>query len=222
MKNAAKELAIFDLDHTLLHDDSDKQWNSYLTHIGVVDEHEYEASNRRWYQEYMNGTLDIVEYNRWAFRLHREYGTAQVSQWRDDYVRLWVPDMIAKRTPEVLADHRARGHDLLVITATSEFVAGPIIETIGIQDYLGLKNEMVDGNYTGELIGIPTFQAGKVEALKAWLAQRDEYTATHFYSDSINDLPLLEQVDHPVVVDGDERLVAHAQAQGWPCVSFRD
>lgn len=216
------ELAIFDLDHTLLHEDSDKSWNSYLVQIGVVDTAEYEAANQRWYQEYMNGTLDIREYNRWAFRLHRQYGSAQVTQWRDDYVEKIVPSMIASKTPSVLADHRARGHDILVITATSEFIAGPIIESLGIQDYLGLQNEIIDGEYTGELIGIPTFQAGKVDALKLWLENRGPYTAKHFYSDSINDLPLLEQVDYPVVVDGDEPLTAHGQAKGWPCVTFRD
>jgi len=216
-------LAVFDLDHTLLQADSDHGWNAFLVDIGVVTDREFAESNERWYREYTSGTLDIHEYNRWAFRLHREFGTAQVTQWRDQYVRERVADMIAPKTPEVLAKHRAAGDRILVITATSEFIAGPIIEAMGISDYLGLKNEMVDGNYTGELIGIPTFQAGKVQALAQWRAEQNEhYDKVWFYSDSHNDLPLLEQADYPVAVDADERLTRHAEQNGWQQMSFRD
>ena len=216
-------LAVFDLDHTLLQDDSDRGWNQFLVDIGVVSDSEFAESNERWYREYTGGTLDIHEYNRWAFRLHREHGTEQVTQWRDQYVRERGPAMIAPKTPEVLAKHRAQGDHILVITATSEFIAGPIIELIGIEDYLGLKNEIVDGNYTGELVGIPTFKAGKIDALQAWRAEHpSEFDKIWFYSDSHNDLPLLEQADYPVVVDGDERLSAHAQQMGWPQMTFRD
>ena len=217
------DLAVFDLDHTLLHDDSDRGWNRFLVDIGVVSDQEFADSNERWYREYTGGTLDIREYNRWAFRLHRQHGSAQVTQWRDQYVRERAPTMVAKHTPEVLEWHRNQGHRLLVITATSTFIAGPIIEHLGIQDYLGLENEIVDGEYTGELIGIPTFQAGKVEALAQWrAAQSETYDQIWFYSDSRNDLPLLEQADHPVAVDADEVLTARATEAGWKIMSFRD
>ncbi|QGG79111.1 HAD-IB family hydrolase [Litorivicinus lipolyticus] len=216
------KLAIFDLDHTLLHDDSDRGWNDFLVTLGVVDPEEHKANNARWYHEYANGTLNIRDYNRWAFRLHREFGTAQVTQWRDQYVSEVTPTMVAKQTPAVLDGHRKNGDEILVITATSLFIAGPIVKSLGIEHCLGLDNEVIDGEYTGEVIGIPTFQGGKVDALNAWLNDRPAYESTTFYSDSHNDLPLLQQVDHPVVVDGDERLLAHAKQHGWPSTSFRD
>ena len=217
------QLAVFDLDHTLLQSDSDHGWNAFLVDIGVVTDAEFAESNERWYREYTNGTLNIVEYNRWAFRLHSQYGTEQVTQWRDQYVRERAPGMIAPKTPEVLAWHRDQGHQILVITATSEFLAGPIIELMGITDYLGLKNEVVDGQYTGELIGTPTFQAGKVKALAEWRAQQtQDFDQVWFYSDSHNDLPLLENADVPVAVDADEKLTAIAQDRGWKIMSFRD
>ncbi len=215
-------LAIFDLDHTLLHDDSDRGWNDFLVTLGVVDPDEHKANNERWYREYASGNLDIREYNRWAFRLHREFGTQKVSAWRDQYVNDVVPGMVAKRTPEILDGHRENGDDILVITATSRFIAGPIVDSLGIEHCLGIDIEQVDGEYTGEIVGIPTFQGGKVDALKQWLQGRPDYSSTSFYSDSHNDLPLLKQVDRPVVVDGDERLLAHADANGWLSTSFRD
>lgn len=216
------DLAIFDLDHTLLHDDSDRSWNDFLVDINVLDAEQHGRDNQRWYEAYTSGRLDIVEYNRWAFRLHRTYGSAQVTEWRDQYVRERAPRMIAKRTPEVLDWHRSRGHRILVITATSRFVAEPIVKLMGIDDMLGLENEVIDGEYTGELIGIPTFQGGKVDALDAWLADKPALDETWFYSDSHNDVPLLERVDNPIVVDGDETLLGIAKERGWQSVSFRE
>lgn len=215
------DLAIFDLDHTLLHDDSDKSWNTYLLEMGVVDKESYEASNKYWYQQYMDGVLNIHEYNQWAFRLHKEYGTAKVSKWRDEFVKTRGPGMVAKRTPEVLQWHRDRGDEILVITATSRFVAEPLVQQMGIENMLGIKIAIVDGNYTGEIVGTPTFQAGKVKALEEWLEDKPDYAETWFYSDSINDAPLLQEVDHPIVVDGDARLLALAEEKNWKVTSFR-
>jgi HAD superfamily hydrolase (TIGR01490 family) len=216
-------LAIFDLDNTLIAGDSDYLWGRYLIERGVVDGDAYEAANQRFYEDYREGRLDIAAFLRFALRPLREHSLADLLAWRAEFVQRFIDPIMLPAADALIERHRHAGDTLLIVTATNAFVTAPIAERLGIAHLIATEPELVDGRYTGEVIGVPAFRDGKVERLRAWLEGRDESLAgSHFYSDSINDVPLLEQVEHPVAVDPDERLSALATARGWPILSLRD
>lgn len=215
-------LAIFDLDNTLLAIDSDHAWGEFLVEQGAVDPVSYREANERFLEEYKAGTLDIHAYLALALKPLAENTPEQLAAWHQQFMASKIEPHILAQGEELLAQHRARGDTLLIITATNRFVTGPIAERLGVDALIAVDPEMLDGRYTGRVSGVPSFREGKITRLEAWLADRDiSLDDAWFYSDSLNDLPLLERVDHPVAVDPDDTLRQTAEARGWRIISLR-
>ncbi len=215
-------LAIFDLDNTLIEGDSDYSWGQFLVEKGLVEGEFYERENQRFYDEYRRGCLDIQEFLRFSLRPLAENSLDTMLALRQQFMAEKIDPMMLPAARHLLQQHREQGHTLLIITATNRFVTEPIAQLLGVDDIIATEPEMVDGTYTGEVAGTPSFKEGKVARLSDWLRQRGGNLASSwFYSDSHNDLPLLEQVTHPVAVDADETLQQHAEAKGWPSITLR-
>ncbi|MFQ5642698.1 MAG: HAD family hydrolase [Thiogranum sp.] len=215
-------LALFDLDNTLLDGDSDYLWGCFLAEHGIVDGETHESENQRFYDQYLEGSLDIREFLRFQLKPLATHKRAQLEKWREQYLTEKIDPILLPRARALLDRHRAQGDQLLIITATNRFITEPIAMRYGVDQLLATEAEIIDGEYTGAVSGIPCFQGGKVERLKQWLERENQtLEGSWFYSDSHNDLPLLEQVDHPVAVDPDDKLEAHARAMGWPVTSLR-
>ena len=216
-------LAIFDLDNTLLAGDSDHAWGEFLVDAELVDADSHRQQNDRFYQDYLNGELDVYRYQRFALSPIADRDPEEVAAWRKAFMNSRIKPLYQRKADELLASHRAQGHTLMIITATNRFVTGPIAEAMGIEHLLATEPEIVDGRYTGDIVGVPTYQDGKVIRLKEWLEENGEsLEGAWFYSDSHNDLPLLKLVDNPVAVDPDPTLEQYARDQGWPVMSLRD
>ncbi|MBA2410299.1 MAG: HAD family hydrolase [Gammaproteobacteria bacterium] len=216
-------LALFDLDNTLLAGDSDYEWGRFLVDRGVVNAAVYERENRHFYAQYNAGTLDIHEFARFAYGPLAVNSLATLDRWRAAYVEERIAPLILPRGRALIEQHRDAGRVPVIITSTNRFIAEPIAQALSVDHLLATEPEFIDGRYTGELAGIPCFREGKVARLRAWLGQTGlDLNDSWFYSDSHNDLPLLELVDHPVAVDADETLTAHARMRGWPIISLRD
>ena len=214
-------LAIFDLDNTLLAGDSDYLWGKFLAGRGIVDAEFYEQENQRFYDEYKAGELDIFEFLAFSLKPLSEHSPATLASLHRDFMAECIRPIITPAARQ-LARHRDNGDILLIITATNRFITAPIAEELAVPNLLATDPEMVDGHYTGRVAGIPCYREGKVERLRYWLQQTGYNLAeSWFYSDSHNDLPLLELVTHPVAVDPDETLANHATAKGWPIISLR-
>ncbi|MGO1232915.1 MAG: HAD family hydrolase [Marinobacter sp.] len=216
-------LAIFDLDNTLLAGDSDHAWGEFLVEEGMVDAEDYKQANDRFYQEYLNGELDIFHYQRFILQPLSRHNMEELETWRDDFMRKKVAPMMLDKAAKLLAEHREQGHTLMIITATNRFITEPIAHKLGVEHLIATEPELVNGRFTGEVAGTPSFQEGKVERLNDWLAGNGESLAgAWFYSDSRNDVPLLEKVDNPVAVDPDPTLEQIARERNWPVMSLRD
>lgn len=210
-------LAIFDLDHTLLNGDSDYAWGQFLIEQNAVDGADYERQNRRYFEEYQAGTLDIFAFLAFALRPLARHERAVLDAWHRRFMEEKIRPMITPKARKLVERHRERGDTPLIITATNSFVTRPIALEFGIENLLATDPEEIAGRFTGRVAGTPCFQKGKVERLQAWLrANKQTLTGSWFYSDSHNDLPLLERVDNPVAVNPDPVLKAHAEARGWP------
>ncbi|MEO7558479.1 MAG: HAD family hydrolase [Gammaproteobacteria bacterium] len=215
-------LAIFDLDNTLLGGDSDYLWGLFLIEHGIVERGLYERENQRFYDEYRAGTLDIYAFLEFQLRPLAAHDMATLYEWRRQFLREQIHPIILPKARELVQRHRAQGDELLIITATNSFITEPIAEEFGVPELLASEPEIRDGRYTGRVEGVPCFREGKVTRLEAWLNGRGvDLEDSWFYSDSHNDLPLLQRVDHPVAVDADATLLAHARQQGWPSISLR-
>lgn len=218
------ELALFDLDNTLLHGDSDYEWAQFLIELGILDRARYEARNREFFDQYKAGTLNIFEFLDFQLAPLAQHPRAQLEAWHREFMQRKILPMITPRSRALVAAHRARDRLSAIVTATNAFVVRPIANELGIEHLLATDLQERDGVYTGRPEGVPTFKEGKVERLHQWLASRgqrlSEFRASWFYGDSINDLPMLEQVTHPVAVDPDERLGSIARERGWPIVSL--
>lgn len=216
-------LAIFDLDNTLINGDSDHAWGDFLVAEGIVDAREYEAANNQFYQDYLNGDLDILRYLSFALEPLARHEPDVLLGLRQRFVEERVRPMLLEKASRLLESHRRQGHYLLIITATNRFVTQPIAELLGVDDIIATEPEVRDGRYTGRVAGTPSFQDGKVTRLTDWLkTQGRRADDAWFYSDSHNDVPLLEQVSHPVAVDPDPKLAALAETRDWPIISLRD
>lgn len=215
-------LAIFDLDNTLIADDSDFLWGQFLVDRGIVDKDRYEQANQKFYEDYKQGVLDIVAFLHFSLAPLAQHDTAQLYRWREEFVDTLIRPILLDAARDLVERHRAAGDTLLVITATNRFVTEPIVKLYGIDNLLATTPELVDGRYTGKFNGIPCFQQGKVDLLNEWLQSSSETLAgSYFYSDSHNDLPLLRLVEHAVAVDPDPKLQLAAQQAGWPVISLR-
>lgn len=215
-------LAIFDLDETLLAGDSDYLWGRFLVEEGIVDGELYQRENDRFFRQYKEGTLDIREWLSFQLRPLAEHELDRLLALRSRYLAAYIEPIILPAARDLIERHRREGHTLLIITATNAFITRPIADLLGIPDLLASEPEFVNGRYTGGVSGIPSFREGKVIRLRAWLAEREiDLAESWFYSDSHNDLPLLELVAHPVAVDPDPVLASTARARGWQIISLR-
>jgi HAD superfamily hydrolase (TIGR01490 family) len=218
-------LVLFDLDNTLLAGDSDHEWGRFLIDHGIVDRAQYETRNQAFYEDYKAGRLDIYAFLGFALRPLATHSLAQLEAWRAEYMVTRIVPMMTQAARDLVARHLADADLVAVITATNSFVTAPIAKAFGIPHLIATEPEFVDGRFTGEVSGTPCFREGKITRLNEFLAhvgtRFDCLTSSRFYSDSLNDLPLLEKVQHPVAVDPDPTLRAHAVAHGWPVISLR-
>ncbi|MFB9146851.1 HAD family hydrolase [Halomonas alkalicola] len=216
-------LAIFDLDNTLLSIDSDHAWGEFLLEQGAVDPVAYRDANDRFMADYEAGTLDIHAFLAVALKPLADNSPEQLAAWHQQFMASKIEPHILPKGEELVARHRTRGDTLLIITATNRFITGPIAERLGVDDLIAVEPEIVDGRYTGRVKGTPSYREGKVVRLEEWLADKElTLDDAWFYSDSHNDLALLEKVDHPVAVDPDPSLREVAEARGWRIISLRD
>ncbi|MFO7648542.1 HAD family hydrolase [Halomonas sp. 3H] len=216
-------LAIFDLDNTLLSIDSDHAWGEFLLEQGAVDPVAYREANDRFLADYEAGTLDIHAFLEVALRPLAENSPEQLAAWHQQFMASKIEPHILAKGEELVARHRTRGDTLMIVTATNRFITGPIAERLGVDHLIAVEPEVVDGRYTGRVTGTPSYREGKVKRLEAWLADKDlTLDDSWFYSDSHNDIPLLEIVEHPVAVDPDPSLREVAEARGWRIISLRD
>lgn len=219
-------LALFDLDNTLLAGDSDFEWAQFLIGQGVLDREVYEARNMEFYQQYKDGTLDIHEFLDFQLKPLSRHPRSQLDAWHQEFMQRKIRPIVLPRGRALVDGHREQGHVCVIVTATNRFVTGPIAREFGVEHLIATEPEVAEGEFTGRVHGVPSFREGKVTRLEAWLAERGvkwgDVTESFFYSDSLNDLPLLARVSRPVAVDPDDTLRAHAQLQGWPIISLRE
>jgi HAD superfamily hydrolase (TIGR01490 family) len=216
-------LAIFDLDNTLIAGDSDHGWGEYLVAQGKVDAALYQEKNDYYFEQYQSGSLNIMEYLEFSLLPLTQIPKDELHSLRTNFVKEYILPLITQKSRDLLKKHKDQGDYLLIITATNLFVTEPIAAELGVDHIIATEAEQINGEYTGKVSGIPSFQDGKVTRLASWLDQTGQsLTDSYFYSDSHNDLPLLKQVDYPVAVDADETLTAFAKAQNWPIISLRD
>jgi len=215
-------LAIFDLDNTLLAGDSDYTWGNFLISKGIVDATHYQKENDRFYREYQNKTLDIFEYQRFVLTPLMAMSKAEMLVLRSEFMETCINPIRLPKADALVEKHRNQGDTLLVITATNHFITEPIVSALGIANLLATDPEVVNGKFTGNIIGDPCFQEGKIRRLKLWLSQqKNAFESSYFYSDSINDAPLLDYVETAIAVDPDDALRALAEQKQWPIISLR-
>ncbi|MES9991230.1 MAG: HAD family hydrolase [Candidatus Thiodiazotropha sp.] len=209
-------LAIFDLDNTLLAGDSDYLWGEFLVEKGIVDAESYRRENQRFYEDYKAGCLDIFAFQRFSLKPLRDNSLESLLDWRREFIDRKISPLISQQSRQLVEKHRSAGDTLLIITATNTFITSPIAQSYGIGHLIATEPETLDGHYTGEVAGEPSFKEGKVKRLHTWLQENaQDLHGSWFYSDSHNDLPLLEIVDNPVAVDPDETLSKIAKARDW-------
>ncbi len=212
-------VTLFDLDHTLLPIDSDYAWGVFTQDIGWTDPAVFKRRNDEFYEHYKAGTLDIHDYVRFATEAIRLRGPVESNAAHERFMREVVQPALHPAAIDLVRQHQAAGDEVLIVTATNEFVTRPIAAALGVDQLIAVELEKSpDGWITGEIAGTPSARDGKVDRVAQWLAAGGRGWAdvtTTFYSDSTNDLPLLEMVDHPVATNPDDRLRVHAQARGW-------
>lgn len=216
-------LAIFDLDNTLIGDDSDHLWGQFLVDQGIVDKAQYEAANQQFYDDYKAGQLDIVAFLNFSLKVLALHEPEALFAWRQQFIEEKIKPVMLSAATELIDKHRSQGDTLLVITATNRFVTEPIVKILGIDNLLATEPEILNGRYTGHFTDTPCYQDGKVTRLNHWLLNSKESLAgSYFYSDSHNDLPLLDRVDNPVAVDPDETLRKEAASRNWSIITLRE
>jgi HAD superfamily hydrolase (TIGR01490 family) len=216
------KLALFDLDNTLLAGDSDFEWAQFLIEQKVLDREVYEARNQEFFDQYKAGTLDIYEFLDFQLKPLSRHPRAVLDAWHREFMQRKILPIIRDSARELVGRHR--GDLCAIVTATNRFVTGPIAREFGVEHLIATEPEERDGEFTGQVTDIPCFREGKVQRLEAWLETQgralESFEQSWFYSDSLNDLPLLEKVTHPVAVDPDPTLRSEAQARRWPVISL--
>ncbi len=218
-------LALFDLDNTLLPLDSDYEWGQFLCRVGAVDAVAFTQRNDEFYAQYVAGTLNPVEYLEFAFGTLKRFPRVQLDAWHAQFMDEVIRPAMRSEARALIEEHRTAGDLLVIITATNRFVTAPIAQAFGIEHLIAAEPELTSsGEITGRLHGTPPFGAGKVTNTQAWLAslgkQLDDFDRSTFYSDSQNDIPLLSVVTHPVATNPNATLARHAQANGWPILQL--
>lgn len=214
-------LAIFDLDNTLLTGDSNQSWGEFLVGKNLVEKKEYQATCQNFHDQYKQGILNIHEYIKFSFKPLRNHSMTELAILHNEFMGNTIRTMIGDKAKELVALHKKQGHILLVITATNSFVARPIVEAFGIENLLATELKITNNRYLNEISGIPCFQEGKITRLRMWLKQNNHsLSGSFFYTDSHNDIPLLEIVSTPVAVDPDEKLRDIASDKGWKIISL--
>ena len=215
-------IALFDLDNTLLNGDSDYYWGQFLVDQKIVDKAEYEQANKRFYQEYKDGCLDIVQFLDFSLKPLADHPLDFLTELHQQFMAEIIQPKITPAALNLVKQHQQAGDVTMIITATNHFVTAPIAKQFAVDHLIATDPEMINGQYTGKVQGLPCFQTGKVTRLNDWLEKNNQdLNESWFYSDSINDLPLLEAVTHPVVVHPDDKLQQKALENGWPVISLR-
>ena len=218
-------LALFDLDNTLLSCDSDYEWGQFLVDRGVIGRAEYEAQNAAFYEQYKAGTLDIHEFLGFALRPLADHSPAELERWHADFMATRIRPAMGSKAMALVRSHLEARDLCAVVTATNSFVTSPIAREFGVPHLVATEPERVNGRFTGRVAGEPCFREGKIARVEAWLSAEGrgmrDFARSTFYSDSHNDLPLLERVTHPVAVDPDPTLAGEAGRRGWPVISLR-
>ncbi len=219
------KLALFDLDNTLLTGDSDFEWAQFLIDKKVLDREVYEAKNRGFYDQYRAGTLDIDAFLDFQLKPLSRHPRRQLESWRAEFMEKRILPIISKKARTLVQSRIEDGDLTAIITATNRFVTAPIAGEFGVEHLIATEPEEHGGEFTGKVAGTPCFRAGKVACLEHWLREQEmqlkSFEESWFFSDSLNDLPLLERVTHPVAVDPDETLQAHARKNNWQVISLR-
>lgn len=218
-------LALFDLDNTLLNGDSDFEWSQFLIRIGILDRELFEVKNQAFYDQYKAGTLDIHEFLDFQLKPLSRHSRKTLDEWHSQFMRENVMPMVTQKSRDLVQQHRNAGDVCVIITATNSFVTAPIAREFGIEHLIATEPEQSGGEFTGRVADVPCFREGKITRLTNWLAERDwtldSFTESTFYSDSMNDLPLMCKVKHPVAANPDDTLRKHAEQHGWRIISLR-
>ena len=218
-------LALFDLDNTLLNGDSDFEWSQFLIRIGILDRELFEVKNQAFYDQYKAGTLDIHEFLDFQLKPLSRHSRKTLDEWHSQFMRENVMPMVTPQSRELVQQHRDAGDVCVIITATNSFVTEPIAREFGIEHLIATEPEQLGGEFTGRVADVPCFREGKITKLTNWLSARgwtlDSFTESTFYSDSMNDLPLMCKVKHPVAANPDATLRAHAEQHGWRIINLR-
>jgi HAD superfamily hydrolase (TIGR01490 family) len=220
-------LAIFDLDNTLIAGDSDHAWGEFMVDRQMVDADSYREANDRFYDDYVRGELDLNAYLEFSLEPLTHYKDEELTQLHREFMQSVIEPMMLPKAKALLQQHRDNGDYLLIITSTNGFITEPVARALKVDHILATDAERVDGRYTGRSTGTPCFQEGKITRLQQWLKESHQYgfegnmDGSYFYSDSINDLPLMAEVENPVAVDPDDSLRNEAEQRGWPIISLR-
>ena len=215
-------LALFDLDNTLLSDDSDYLWGCFLVDKGLVDKSTYDKANQHFYAEYKLGTLDIFEFLAFSLKPLTQFSMQELSVLHNEFMEKYIKSAMTPKGAGQIQYHRDKGDIIIIITATNSFVTGPIAKAFKVDQLIATEPEIIDDRYTGQVTGTPCFQGGKITRLKQWLEDTSHnLEGSTFYSDSHNDISLLEIVTTPVAVDPDDELKAIALERNWEICSFR-
>ncbi len=225
MFNMKQNLALFDLDNTLLAGDSDYNWSLFLIEEGLLDAKTHHDRNEQFYLDYKNGNLDIFAFLQFQLQPLSQHPKKFLDELHVKYMQKVIKPMMTEKAQALVDQHKVAGDLCVIITATNSFVTKPIANAYGIEHLIGTDPEMVNGQYTGGVSGIPSFQEGKVTRINQWLQERgkalNDFEKSYFYSDSHNDLPLMKLVTHPVAVDADATLATFAKENSWPAISLR-
>lgn len=218
-------LALFDLDNTLLTSDSDFEWSQFLIEKQVLDRKAYESRNLEFYEQYKAGTLDIHQFLDFQLQPLSRYSRIQLDNWHNEFMAKKIMPQIAPGAYKLINKHMLGGDLCIIITATNRFVTEPIAKTLGINNLIATEPDQENGEFNGQVLGIPCFREGKITRLEGWMDERNltwlSFLESWFYSDSLNDIPLLNKVTNPVAVDPDSTLKKYAKKNNWPIISLR-
>lgn len=214
-----KRLALFDLDHTLLPIDSDYEWGEFTLRLGWCDAAQFKRRNAEYFAQYRAGTLDIHDYVRFATEAVRQQDVQAAQRAHQQFMQEVIRPALRPQAIELVERHRRQGDQLLIVTATNEFVTRPIADLFGVEELIAVQLERdLQGRLTGAIVGTPSAREGKLQRMNEWLTQRGldwDQVETTFYTDSLNDLALLERVSAPVATNPDPQLRSLAGQRGW-------